>query len=434
MPSRAPESPRPSGSLRPHEALQDAQFAAHIGFIFTGFVNTLLGPILPIVSRAWSLNDAQAGRLFAAQFLGAILGTMASSRLMAALGIRRCAMLGLLLMSLGVTATGLSDARFGALAVVCFGLGLGLVVPAINLWIALADPARSAAALTLLNAWWCLGAASCAPLIIFVAEHIGLAKTLGSLGVLLALTAIAGLIASMRRAANVAPAADAGPSSVAADAAALAQSTQPIAPAPVGPLPRLQPSAQRAFIFLICTFMFFYVGTESGVGGWAATYAQRLNLLSAARIGFAQSIFYGALLLGRAFAPFFLHRLSAVRLLLAGLLLAAAGALLFTITARPPLVLAGICIAGIGLAPIFPVTVSIYSDELSSTATRSASLVFTIANVGGALFPWLIGRVSTSMNGLRYGMLVPLACIAAMLVLQSRLSATLRTGAEQREG
>jgi len=89
-------------------------------------------------------------------------------------------------------------------------------------------------------------------------------------------------------------------------------------------------------------------------------------------------------------------------------------------------VLAGICIAGIGLAPIFPVTVSIYSDELSSTATRSASLVFTIANVGGALFPWLIGRVSTSMNGLRYGMLVPLACIAAMLVLQSRLSATLR--------
>jgi len=118
-----------------------------------------------------------------------------------------------------------------------------------------------------------------------------------------------------------------------------------------------------------------------------------------------------------------------VRLLLAGLLLGAAGALLFTLTTRPQLVLAGICIAGIGLAPIFPVTVSIYSDELSARATRSASLVFTIANVGGALFPWLIGRVSTSMSGLRYGMLVPLGCIAAMLVLQSRLSATLRRGA-----
>ena len=267
MSLRASGSSRPSASLHPREALQDAQFAAHIGFIFTGVVNTLLGPILPIVSRAWSLNDAQAGRLFAAQFLGAVLGTMAASRLMAALGIRRSAMLGLLLMSLGVTATGLSDARFGALAVVCFGLGLGVVVPSINLWIALADPERSAAALTLLNAWWCLGAASCAPLVIFVAERIGPAKTLGSLGVLLALTAIAGVVASMRRAANLAPA------SVAADSATLAQSAQPIAPAPAGPLPRLQPSAHRAFIFLICTFMFFYVGTESGVGGWAATYA-----------------------------------------------------------------------------------------------------------------------------------------------------------------
>src|SRR5271168_1605548 len=62
------------------EALTQAQFIAHLGFVLTGVVNTLLGPILPIITRTWHLDDAQAGRLFAAQFLGAILGTLASAQ------------------------------------------------------------------------------------------------------------------------------------------------------------------------------------------------------------------------------------------------------------------------------------------------------------------------------------------------------------------
>jgi len=411
------------------EALTQAQFIAHLGFVLTGVVNTLLGPILPIITRTWHLDDAQAGRLFAAQFLGAILGTLASSRVMNAIGIRRTAMLGLLLMSAGVTATGLTDARSGALAVVCYGVGLGFVVPAINLWVALANPSRSAAALNLVNASWCIGAASGAPLIIYLAEKFGLTRTLAAAGILLALTAIAGFVAAGFSPAS-SPTADAPPTESAQPAnvvAPLSQSSQPLVAVPIAPMPRLQPSAHRSFIVLICAFLFFYVGTENGIGGWAATYANCLHILAASRIGFAESIFYGALLVGRVLAPPILRRITAIRLLLAGLIFGAAGALLFTLSTGPLTVLAGICIAGIGLAPLFPVTVSIYSNELGKAATRWAGLIFAVGNLGGATFPWLIGRISTSTHALRNGMLVPLVCIAVMLVVQSRLGRVARS-------
>ena len=451
------------------ESLSHAQFAAHLGFVLTGVVNTLLGPILPIVSQRWSLTDAQAGRLFAAQFFGAMLGTFASGRLMAVLGVRRCAMLGLAMMAAGVAATGLADHRFGALAVIVFGLGLGVGVPATNLWIARADPSRSASALSLLNASWCIGAASCAPLILYGAGRIGLTDTLAIVAVLLAATAIIGTLAGRagaRRAArhhehsesssaansaamnralttgtaksaadaatNPAPATSAAagthtaPIESAAAFTAPPASPQPLSPAPVEHFPRIAPQAHADFIALISALLFFYVGVETGVGGWAATYAQRLHLFSAAKIGFAQSVFYGALLIGRVLAPLALRRVSALRLLFAGMAVGAAGSLLFTIAPQPAQVLAGICIAGIGMAPMFPVAVSIYSDELGAATTRSAGLVFAIANVGGITFPWLIGEVSTRAQGLRYGMLVPFACIAAMLVIATRLKGLLR--------
>ena len=410
------------------ESLTQGEYLAHAGFVLTGVVNTLLGPILPIIAPAWHLNDAQAGRLFAAQFCGAIAGTLVSGRVMNAIGIRRCAMLGLLLMSAGVTATGISNAGFGPMAVICFGLGLGFAVPAINLWVALANPQRSAAALNLVNASWCIGAASGAPAIIFAAEKFGLIKTLAALGILLALTATAGFVA-----AGLSPASSpteikpqTKSAQLSSTVAPLTQSTHPLTVSPIQPQTPLSPAAQQLFIVLMCAFLFFYVGIETGVGGWAATYATRLNLLAPSRIGLAQSIFYGALLLGRVLSTLALRRMTALRLLISGLLLGAAGAALFTLAPRPAEVLTGICIAGIGLAPIFPVTVSLYSDELGPAATNSAAILFAVADVGGAVFPWLIGRVSTSMNDLRYGMAVPLACIAAMLLITTRLSRTMR--------
>jgi MFS family permease len=60
---------------------------SHIGFLFVGIANTLLGPVLPLLSERWKLNDTQGGYLFTAQFKGAIAGSALSGALMKKLGV-----------------------------------------------------------------------------------------------------------------------------------------------------------------------------------------------------------------------------------------------------------------------------------------------------------------------------------------------------------
>lgn len=54
---------------------------AYLGFVFTGIVNTFLGPILPLLAARWTLSDLRAGYFFATQFLGSMLGVGISTLL-----------------------------------------------------------------------------------------------------------------------------------------------------------------------------------------------------------------------------------------------------------------------------------------------------------------------------------------------------------------
>src|SRR5262249_6336755 len=69
----------------------------HAGFALTGVVTTLLGPIIPALSASWSLNDAQAGYLFTAQFGGSITGVVLTTQLTGRLGYVRLLVLGFLM-------------------------------------------------------------------------------------------------------------------------------------------------------------------------------------------------------------------------------------------------------------------------------------------------------------------------------------------------
>ena len=47
----------------------------HAGFLFSGVSTVLIGPLLPILAQKFSLNDAEAGNFFPAQFAGSLTGT-----------------------------------------------------------------------------------------------------------------------------------------------------------------------------------------------------------------------------------------------------------------------------------------------------------------------------------------------------------------------
>src|ERR1700687_2637989 len=103
--------------------------AGQIAFLPTGILQTLLGPMLPILIVRWALNDTQAGYLFLVQFLASLAGVQLSGLLLTRWGYRPAFLWGLLLMACGVSPLLPGLSPLGGGGVCAYGFGLGLVVP-----------------------------------------------------------------------------------------------------------------------------------------------------------------------------------------------------------------------------------------------------------------------------------------------------------------
>src|SRR5450631_2892177 len=128
----------------------------HLGFALTGIGTTLLGCVLPTLSAMWHMNDSRAGVLFAAQFSGSALGALLVGSDFFASVVRGYILLIASAISIAFFAEFLQVLRFFS-----FGLGLGLTVTATSMLIGTMHISRRGAALSVLNAYWAIGAALC---------------------------------------------------------------------------------------------------------------------------------------------------------------------------------------------------------------------------------------------------------------------------------
>ena len=131
---------------------------SHIGFLFVGIANTLLGPVLPLLSEKWNLNDTQGGYLFTAQFTGAFAGSALFGALMKKLGVMPVLAAGYGGLAVATATLAFSPWLAGVIAIATLGFSLGLTNPATNLLISELNSERRAAALNLLNLVWGMGA------------------------------------------------------------------------------------------------------------------------------------------------------------------------------------------------------------------------------------------------------------------------------------
>jgi len=100
----------------------------------------------------------------------------------------------------------------------------------------------------------------------------------------------------------------------------------------------------------------------------------------------------------------------------AGLLVALVGGVALACAHRIALVVVGAVFGGLGLAVIFPISVSLLPTWFGDSAGRVSGAVFGSGNLGGAVLPWLVGAVSTRFASLRMAFVVPLMSIAVLLV------------------
>ena len=392
----------PLGEPIVHSSQSDRQLAPllHFGFLLVGLVHTLLGPILPMLAARWRLDDAEAGSLFIAQFTGAMIGSALSSPMIERLGSLRLMAFSYAAMAAAVACLGVNSWGIGLLSVFSLGFAIGLTAPATNLLVAEINSERRAAALNILNFVWAAGAVSGPPLIALFARDGHLVRPLIGLAALL--SGIALLIA--RR-----PLMDfcAGPNQ--------AKRNQKDPP----PLGRLTVHVWASpYALLTGGLMFVYIGTETSAAGWIASYAQRLGTSPSEFGTLTPSFFWAGLLIGRAAASAVLRCVSEAALVLISLFMAGAGLVIILVGSSLMIVSSGAGLTGLGLAAVFPTTLAIFTRHFGRRASQLTGFVFVLGGMGGALIPWLVGLTSARFGDLRIGLLIPLFCVASMIVLQ----------------
>lgn len=361
----------------------------HVGFLLTGIVNALLGPLLPILQSRFHATDAELGTLFVAQFAGASLGGLVSQW-----RPRVSIVGGYALIAVGLVTLAISPWAAVVLTVFVFGFGLGAAIPATNMTVAYAESDRRAASLNILNLIWGAGAAGSALIVAVLMRYLHFSGTLISISAAATAIAIALLFSRI-------PATYPSEESRSSDS-----------------------SHATARMLLYCFLLFLYIGVEGCVGGWAGKYAESM---ASRRIYVTASLvtFWGALLAGRAAAAIVLRYISESRLFRVSLLTTGAGLVLFFAAKTGVVVVLASLVAGLGLAPIFALLLSLMSRYAESASVHIPGWLFSLGSMGGGALPWLFGVTSSAAGSLRLGFFVPaLGTIALMffVVREGRLN------------
>jgi fucose permease len=360
------------------------------GFVLSGIATTIIGPMLPIFIRRWSLDDGQAGLFSTIQFLAALGGTLASSAIATWWGYRPALVLGYALMGGGLASLDANTHDVALAATAAFGLGYGLITPGTNLFVAELGGAKSASLLNQLNFAWGAGAMACSPLIALALKRNGLAVLLAGTAVFGAILVVGLLFVSF---------------------GVQQHKRDPSVAGTASPVIGLGVTIALAAMF------FIYVAMENGIGIWSAEYARRIANGITSMTTLAPMFFYAGLASGRGAAPQILRFMHERKIVLGALSLTAAATTLLIASRSLPIATVAVFLAGLGCASVYPIYIAWLSRWYGARAKTIGGVLFALASLGGSAGPGLIGVVSKFSGSLRVGLLVPLACAAILIFL-----------------
>jgi len=384
--------------VEPQTAQSTIFYLLCAGFVLNGIVICLIGPLLPVFREKWALDDSRAGLFSTMQFASSMAGVLISSPLISAKGFKPAITLGLILLGIGFALLNASSFALALAASAIYGLGYGFATPGTNLWVGESYGERRASALNVANLAWGVGAIASAPLALFAirAAHVTLL-----LYIVAALCVFLGIVLfrmNFGQPPHHETAADGG-SGAGTFAAAV----------------------------LLGILFFVYVGTEVGTSYWAAMHAQRAAVWTSKNFTLAPMFFFAGLLGGRGAAAAILLRVKEAMVAVGGILLAAAGELLFLSAHAPTAVFVGAFFTGLGLSSLYPIWVAWLSKWFGARARKVGGVMFALAAAGASTMPALVGVVSRYANdSLRMGLLVPLTGCAIMLLTVALLRPSTR--------
>lgn len=382
--------------------LRALKILLHVGFFISGVSTVLIGQLLPILSRRFSLNDEQTGWFFPSQFVGSIFGTLLTNWLGKKNRFLTASFSGCFLMGIGVATTNADSIPLSLFGFFLNGIGIGLTLPSINMLILEFSRERAASALSILNVFWGIGAILSQPFV----DHLttGTNVMLPTLLVSGSLLAIGAVLMLFPR--SIEPKAVLGDDAEGADV----------------------PIWSTVLAWLIAAFNFIHVGFESAIGGWLKTYSLRVDENSSSVFLPPITAYFLFFVLGRIAAPILFRFLDESKMLMLGLLTVLGGMLVLLNVGNVYGLIAGAAISGFGTSWIFPTNMSRFNKTFGPSASRRATPFFLCGTIGSIFSTWFIGWLSHRFdNDLRSGMFLLLGSIIVLIVIQTALMLKSRT-------
>ncbi|GAA4197765.1 MFS transporter [Microbacterium oryzae] len=394
----------------------------YIAFISLGLPDSLIGAGWPAMHSDLGVPVAFAGIITMIIASGTILSSLASER-----ATRRFGTGLVTAVSVALTASALVGFSVsGSFWMLClwaipYGLGAGAVDAALNNYVALHYAARH---MNWLHSFWGLGA-SISPFIMSHALASGheWSSAYWTVGLIQAVLTFA-LLVTLPLWGRVHPVA-------ARDAqAASGQGSEhePIERAG-GHVPLLQ-ALRIPGVVLILTAFFAYCALESTSILWASTYLVADRGVAPATAAAFASLYLLGITAGRFLAGFVADRIGDRLLIRGGFAIVGLGAVMLALPVpTDAIALAGLVVAGLGSAPIYPAI--IHSTPVNFGRRNSQAIIgiqMAAAYTGSTLAPPLFGAIST-WTGLWILPLFLLVLVALGLLLSERLNRLVRAQA-----
>jgi MFS transporter, FHS family, glucose/mannose:H+ symporter len=355
-------------------------------YIF-GIVLLLMGSLLPTLR----VSAEHAGSLGSLPLAGVLTATILIGPVFDKLGAKPVLTLGLALVAAALALMpSVSGYPALAAAALAYGFGGGILNTVTNALVSLLRASSRASSLNLLGFSFSLGAIT-APLILSAAHG-----RLSSAAILRLLAALPALILLFMLPMKFPGGLRAGM-----------------------PPKVLLRSVRHPAVWLFGILLLFESANENCVFVWAAKLVAEVlrapgNLANLALV--AVTVALGA---GRLLASMAARRLASRSLLLTACALVAAGAGIVIFAARTPAgyigMIAGFAILGLGMAPVFPTTLSIAGDRFPEETGTVFGAIMAVALIGGTAGPlvggWLAARNATEI------LLVPLTAAIAVALL-----------------
>lgn len=341
-------------------------------FFLMGIVGSAYGPLLEQLASRFDVSLAVAGGVLTTHFSGALVGVLASMRVLQRVPSRTFMLGALTCLGVGCASVALAPSWPAFLgSVFVLGIGWGSLDIGCNQLVAHSEGLRRTAILNALNGTFAVGAVA-GPLLVSTVGRTHLTLLYGG-------------------------------------AAAAAFALWPLVSGVSGRLPFMPAKTADSSVFLLAIFMVafaLYVGMEAGIGGWMPSHLESIGVQSVAAATLTSG-FWLALAVGRLLAALVPARVPESAIVITGSAVAAVALLCALIPSAAPI---AFIVAGLAIAPIFPTGI-VWLAKLRPGDARVTSWLFPASMVGGAIIPGGIGAVIA-----RFGIGVAPAVLALVAV------------------